>query len=114
MRRDTYTSSDDNELVSDLLRNFAEGPGSAVGIYRDPTTNLTSCIAFQTAHMCRMVRKFPKALCIDATRDTNINRYRLFSFMVAEKIGSSAFVQYALLDGETKTNVMSAFSAYKR
>ncbi|KAG6948316.1 hypothetical protein JG688_00015154 [Phytophthora aleatoria] len=64
--------------------------------------------------MCRMVRKFPKALCIDVTRDTNINRYRLFSFMVAEKIGSGAFVQYALLDGETKTNMMSAFSAYKK
>lgn len=75
MRRETYTSPDDNVRVSQLLQDFSEGPGTAVNIYRDPGSELTSCITFQTAHMKRMARKFPEALCIDATHGTNINRY---------------------------------------
>ncbi|ETI56183.1 hypothetical protein F442_01158 [Phytophthora nicotianae P10297] len=74
MRRETYTSSDDNVRVSQLLQDFGEGPGNAVRIFRDPATSLTSCITFQTAHMRRMARKFPEALCIDATHGTNCNR----------------------------------------
>ncbi|ETP41319.1 hypothetical protein F442_11497 [Phytophthora nicotianae P10297] len=74
MRRETYTSSDDNVRVSQLLQDFGEGPGNAVRIFRDSTTSLTSCITFQTAHMRRMTRKFPEALCIDATHGTNRNR----------------------------------------
>ncbi|ETP24978.1 hypothetical protein F441_02115 [Phytophthora nicotianae CJ01A1] len=102
MRRETYISSDDNVRVSELLQNFGEGPGNTVRIFRDPATSLTSCITFQTAHMRRMARKFPDALCIDATHETNLNRYRLFSFMVTDKFGSGAFVQHALIDEETK------------
>ncbi|ETI30264.1 hypothetical protein F443_22615 [Phytophthora nicotianae P1569] len=74
MRRETYISSDDNVRVSELLQNFGEGPGNTVRIFRDPATSLTSCITFQTAHMRRMARKFPEALCIDATHETNLNR----------------------------------------
>ncbi|ETM98835.1 hypothetical protein PPTG_24540 [Phytophthora nicotianae INRA-310] len=102
MRRETYISSDDNVRVSELLQNFGEGPGNTVRIFRDPATSLTSCITFQTAHMRRMARKFPEAPCIDATHETNLNRYRLFSFMVTDKFGSGAFVQHALIDEETK------------
>ncbi|ETO66937.1 hypothetical protein F444_16000 [Phytophthora nicotianae P1976] len=61
MRRETYTSSDDVR-VSQLLQDFGEGPGNAVRIFRDPTTSLTSCITFQTAHMRRMARMFAEAL----------------------------------------------------
>ncbi|KAG3173529.1 hypothetical protein PI126_g798 [Phytophthora idaei] len=75
MRRETYTSPDANVRVSELLKDLGEGPDNAVKIFRDPGTNLTSCITFQTAHMRRMARKFPEALCIDATHGTNINRY---------------------------------------
>ncbi|ETO99700.1 hypothetical protein F441_22880 [Phytophthora nicotianae CJ01A1] len=42
MRRETYTSSDDNVRVSQLLQDFGEGPGNAVRIFRDPATSLTS------------------------------------------------------------------------
>ncbi|ETI51615.1 hypothetical protein F443_05080 [Phytophthora nicotianae P1569] len=99
--------------VSQLLQDFGEGPGNAVRIFRDPATSLTSCITFQTAHMRRMERKFPEALCIDATHGTNCNRYRLFSFMVTDKFGSGAFVQHALIDGETKLNMKCALKAFK-
>ncbi|KAG3011670.1 hypothetical protein PC119_g13166 [Phytophthora cactorum] len=44
MRKETYTSEDDNERVA------------------------------QTAHTRRMTRKFPEAICVDATYGTNINR----------------------------------------
>ncbi|POM78858.1 Hypothetical protein PHPALM_3564 [Phytophthora palmivora] len=74
MRRETYTSENDNVRVSQLLRDFSEGPGNAVNVFRDSTTGLTSCITFQSAFMRRMTRKFPEALCVDATYGTNINR----------------------------------------
>ncbi|ETM98403.1 hypothetical protein PPTG_19635 [Phytophthora nicotianae INRA-310] len=74
MRMETYTSEDDNERVAEILRDFSEGPGNAVKVFRDKTTGLTSCITFQTAHMRRMTRKFPEAVCVDATYGTNINR----------------------------------------
>ncbi|ETP55087.1 hypothetical protein F442_00318 [Phytophthora nicotianae P10297] len=55
-----------------------------------------------------MARKFPEALCIDATHGTNCN-----SFMVTDKFGSGAFVQHALIDGETKLNMKCALKAFK-
>lgn len=75
MRLETYTSEDDNVRVSQLLKDFSEGPGNAVNVFRDKNTGLTSCITFQTAFMRRMTRKFPEAMCIDATYGTNVNRY---------------------------------------
>lgn len=36
MRRETYTSPDDNVRVSELLEDSAEGPGNAVNIFCDP------------------------------------------------------------------------------
>ncbi|KAG2771709.1 hypothetical protein PC129_g5297 [Phytophthora cactorum] len=113
MRRETYTSPDANVQVSELLKDLGKRPGNAVKIFRDHETNLTSCITFQTAHMRRMARKFPEVLCIDATHGTNINRYRLFSFMVTDKFGSGSFAQNALIDGETKVNMKSAFQVFK-
>ncbi|KAG2820669.1 hypothetical protein PC112_g11689 [Phytophthora cactorum] len=78
MRKETYTSEDDNERVA------------------------------QTAHTRRMTRKFPEAICVDATYGTNINRYRLFSFMVTDKFGCGSFAQHALVDGESKLNMLCA------
>ncbi|KAG1712349.1 hypothetical protein DVH05_000096 [Phytophthora capsici] len=75
MRNETYTSEDDNVRVTQVLQDFSEGPGNAVNVFRDKSTGLTTCITFQTAHMRRMVRKFPEAVCVDATYGTNINRY---------------------------------------
>ncbi|KAG3235349.1 hypothetical protein PI124_g19610 [Phytophthora idaei] len=98
MRKETYTSEDDNERVDQVLRGFSEGPGNAVNVFHDKGTELTSCTTFRTAHMRIMARKFPKAVCIDATYDTNINRYRLFRFMITDKFGCGAFAQHALVD----------------
>ncbi|KAE9088813.1 hypothetical protein PF006_g25494 [Phytophthora fragariae] len=35
MRKETYTSEDDNERVGQVLRDFSEGPGNAVNVFRD-------------------------------------------------------------------------------
>ncbi|KAI9988204.1 hypothetical protein PInf_024478 [Phytophthora infestans] len=51
MRKETYTSGDDNVRVDQVLKDLA-----------------------RTAHMRRMVRKFPDAVCVDATYGTNIDR----------------------------------------
>ncbi|KAG3116322.1 hypothetical protein PI125_g4772 [Phytophthora idaei] len=51
MRKETYTSEDDSERVAQVLRDFSEGPGNAVNVFRDKETGFTSCITFQTAHM---------------------------------------------------------------
>ncbi|KAG2956007.1 hypothetical protein PC119_g27851, partial [Phytophthora cactorum] len=82
MRRETYTSLDDNVHVSELLRYFGDSPVNAVNTFRDQATKMTSCITFQIAHMRRMARKFPEALCMDATHGTSINRYGTSSVLL--------------------------------
>ncbi|ETI30706.1 hypothetical protein F443_22197, partial [Phytophthora nicotianae P1569] len=114
LRMETYTSEYNNERVVEVLRDLSEGPGNAVNVFRNKTTGLTSCIIFQTTHMRRMTRKFPQAVCIDATYGTNINRYRLFSFMVTDKFGCGSFAQHALVDGGSKLNMLYAVRAFKQ
>ncbi|OWZ19768.1 hypothetical protein PHMEG_0005925 [Phytophthora megakarya] len=110
----SYTSLDDNVRLNEVLQDFSEGPDNVVNIFNDRTTRQTSCITFQTAHMRRMTRKFPEVVCIDATYGTNINRYRLFSFMVTDEFGVGAFEQHSLLDGESSDTMASAFRAFKK
>ncbi|ETK86816.1 hypothetical protein L915_08625 [Phytophthora nicotianae] len=114
MRKETYTSEDDNVRVAQVLQDFSEGPGNAVDVFRDKSTGLTTCITFQTAHMRRMVGKFPEAVCVDSTYGTNINRYRLFSFMITDKFGCGAFAQHSLVDGESRLNIECAVRAFKQ
>ncbi|OWZ01820.1 hypothetical protein PHMEG_00026725 [Phytophthora megakarya] len=57
---------------------------------------------------------FTEALFIDATYETNVNRYRLFGFMVTDNFGSGSFAQHALIDGESKRNMKTAFQAFKQ
>ncbi|ETP51427.1 hypothetical protein F442_03438 [Phytophthora nicotianae P10297] len=64
--------------------------------------------------MRRMTRKSPEAVCVDATYGTNINRYRLFSFMVTYKFGCGSFAQHVLVDGESKLNMLFAVRAFKQ
>ncbi|OWY97961.1 hypothetical protein PHMEG_00031389 [Phytophthora megakarya] len=96
MRRETYTSENDNVRVSQLLREFSEDPGKAVNVFRDCTAGLTSCITFQTAFMRRMTQKFPEAFCIDATNGTNINRYD-FNWCSVHKLGTNLLSDHQLI-----------------
>ncbi|EEY69934.1 uncharacterized protein PITG_06471 [Phytophthora infestans T30-4] len=100
MRRNSYTSPEDNVRVTEVLQDFSEEPGIVVNVFRDADTKLTSCITFQTAHMRRMARQFPDVMCVDATHGTNIS--------------SGAFAQYALIDGEPQENMKSSITALKR
>ncbi|KAG3088452.1 hypothetical protein PI125_g18348 [Phytophthora idaei] len=113
MRKETYTSEDDNERAAQVLRDFCKSPGNAVNVFRDKEMGFTSCITFQTAHMRRMTRKFPEAICVDATYGTNINRYRLFSFMITDKFGCGSFAQHALVDGQSQLNMLCAILCQK-
>ncbi|RAW20130.1 hypothetical protein PC110_g23428, partial [Phytophthora cactorum] len=40
--------------------------------------------------------------------------YRLFSFMVTNKFGFGSFAQHALVDGESKLNMLCAIRAFKQ
>lgn len=73
MRKETYTSPDENVRVAELLGDFSEGVDNAVESYKS-STGSTSCITFQTAHMRRMARLFPEVVCVDSTFGTNKNR----------------------------------------
>ncbi|KAI9988932.1 hypothetical protein PInf_022632 [Phytophthora infestans] len=88
MRRNSYTSPDDNMRVTEVLQDFGEGPKTVADVFRDADTKLTSCITFKTAHMRRTARLFPEVI--------------------------GAFAQHALIDGETQENMKSAITAFKR
>ncbi|ETP24101.1 hypothetical protein F441_02851 [Phytophthora nicotianae CJ01A1] len=96
MRRNSYTSPDDNVCVMEVLQDFSESLGNLANVFRDADTKLTSCIIFQTNLMRPMTRLFPEVMCVDATHGTSINSlensmiltclacvniYRLFSCM---------------------------------
>ncbi|KAG3233188.1 hypothetical protein PI124_g21734 [Phytophthora idaei] len=87
---------------------------NVVNVFRVADTKLTSCITFQISHMRRMASLFPEVICVDATHGTNINRYRLFRFMMTDKFGSGTFAQHSLIDGETRANMRNVISAFKR
>lgn len=75
MRAKAYTFEDVNKRVQDVLQVLCEEPGNVAATYRSADANTTSCITFQTAHMWRMLRRFPGVLCVDATYGTNTNKY---------------------------------------
>ncbi|ETO83015.1 hypothetical protein F444_02887 [Phytophthora nicotianae P1976] len=74
MRRNSYTSPDDNVCVMEVLQDFSESLGNLANVFRDADTKLTSCIIFQTNLMRPMTRLFPEVMCVDATHGTSINR----------------------------------------
>ncbi|ETI29782.1 hypothetical protein F443_23105 [Phytophthora nicotianae P1569] len=60
MRRNSYTSPDDNVCVMEVLQDFSESLGNLANVFRDADTKLTSCIIFQTNLMRPMTRLFPE------------------------------------------------------
>ncbi|KAI9988933.1 hypothetical protein PInf_022633 [Phytophthora infestans] len=72
MRRNSYTSPDDNMRVTEALQDFGEGPKTVADVFRDADTKLTSCITFKTAHMRRTARLFPEHALIDGETQENM------------------------------------------
>ncbi len=99
--------------LQELLSEFCEkevGNTSKMYVVND---NIT-CVTFQTGFMRKIFEAFPQILFVDATYNTNVNRYKLFSFMVQDAFGKGQFVQHALLDHETSANMMHAIESFKQ
>jgi hypothetical protein len=70
-----------------LVEFSAESKGNVAEMLVDAAFKVAKVIAFQSARMKRLFRAFPEVVLVDATHDTNANRYKLFSFAVHDVFG---------------------------
>lgn len=75
--------------------------------------NHTSIITLQTKHMRKMKEAFPVVLNMDATHNTNQEKYKPFSFMVTGALGLGQYVQHAIMENESTSSIMRAISSFK-
>eukprot|EP00644_Phytophthora_capsici_P015587 jgi/Phyca11/55809/gw1.44.142.1 len=64
--------------------------------------------------MKRLFRAFPEVVLVDATHDTNANRYKLFSFAVHDVFGKGQYVFHSLVESEEKMNLRLAIQSFKK
>ncbi|KAE9265720.1 hypothetical protein PR003_g32369, partial [Phytophthora rubi] len=62
----------------------------------------------------RLFAAFPEVVLVDSTHDTNVNRYKLFSFAVHDVFGRGQYVQHALVQTEEKPNLVLVVAVFKR
>ncbi|ETK86668.1 hypothetical protein F441_08878 [Phytophthora nicotianae CJ01A1] len=67
------------------LRDFCSRKGNTATIYVNDD-KLAQTITFQTHQMRRFFEAVPEVMMVDATHNTNDARYKLFSFMIHDKI----------------------------
>ena len=60
-----------------------------------------------------MFNAFLEVLNIDSTHNTNTERYKLFSFMMTDALGSGQYVQHAIIENETESSLLSAIQSFK-
>jgi hypothetical protein len=78
----------DAERALAILDEFsAEREGNVAEMMVDADSKVARVICFQSARMKRLFRAFPEVVLVDATHDTNANRYKLFSFAVHDVFG---------------------------
>lgn len=65
----------------------AECEGTSAEIMVDSESKVARVVTFKSARMKRLFRAFPEVMLVDATNDTNANRYKLFSFAVHDVFG---------------------------
>ncbi|EGZ19484.1 hypothetical protein PHYSODRAFT_490466 [Phytophthora sojae] len=80
--------------LTDAQRAFAvmeefclQHGGNSAQILVDSDSNVARVATFQSARMKRLFKAFPEVILVDATHDTNVNRYKLFSFVVHDVFG---------------------------
>ncbi|GMF52864.1 unnamed protein product [Phytophthora fragariaefolia] len=61
--------------------------GNSANVLVDCWTNAARIATFQTARMKRLFKAVPEVIMVDSTHDTNVNRYKLFSFVVHDVFG---------------------------
>ncbi|ETL46993.1 hypothetical protein L916_03221, partial [Phytophthora nicotianae] len=64
--------------------------------------------------MKRLFRSFPEVVLVDATHDTNANRYKLFSFAVHDVFGKGQYVFHSLIETEEIPNLRMAVESFKK
>ncbi|KAE9263853.1 hypothetical protein PF008_g32264 [Phytophthora fragariae] len=87
-KREQRAGLPDAERALAILDEFcAESTGNVAEIMVDDESKVARVITFQSARMKRLFRAFPEVVLVDATHDTNANRYKLFSFAVHDVFG---------------------------
>lgn len=73
----------------------------------------TGVITVQTGHMKKMMQQFPETILVDATHNTNMEKYKLFSFMISDAFGFGQYVQHAVMRREDVQSIRQAIIALK-
>ncbi|KAE9087640.1 hypothetical protein PF010_g19658 [Phytophthora fragariae] len=82
----------DAERAIAVLDEFIErAPGNTAEFIVDSESNVVRVVTFQTARQKRLFAAFPEVVLVDSTHDTNVNRYKLFSFAVHDVFGRVSF-----------------------
>ncbi|ETM01616.1 hypothetical protein L917_01816 [Phytophthora nicotianae] len=79
--------------------------GNMAEFVADYESNQVQVVTFQTARQRRL---------FNATHNTNVNRYKLFSFAVHGVFGRGQFVHHALVRTERKENLALAVASFKK
>ncbi|ETI35427.1 hypothetical protein F443_18230, partial [Phytophthora nicotianae P1569] len=105
----------DAERALAVLDEFAlEAEGNAAEIMVDAESKIARVVTFQSARMRRLFRAFPEAVLVDATHNTNANRYKLFSFVVHDVFGKGQYVFHSLVESEEKVNLGLVIKSFKK
>ncbi|KAE9002049.1 hypothetical protein PR002_g17737 [Phytophthora rubi] len=91
-----------------VLDEFIESaPGNTAEFIVDSESNVVRVVTFQSARQKRLFAPFPEVVLVDSTHDTNVNRYKLFSF-------AGQYLQHALVQTEEKPNLALSVAVFKR
>ncbi|KAE9241234.1 hypothetical protein PF004_g7142 [Phytophthora fragariae] len=91
-----------------VLDEFIESaPGNTAEFIVDSESNVVRVVTFQSARQKRLFAAFPEVVLVDSTHDTNVNRYKLFSF-------AGQYLQHALVQTEEKPNLALSVAVFKR
>lgn len=88
MKKEQRAGMTDAERAIAVLDEFSsECEGNVAEIMVNSDSSCVRVVTFQSARMKRLFRAFPEVVLVDATHDTNANRYKLFSFAVHDVFG---------------------------
>ncbi|POM74259.1 Hypothetical protein PHPALM_8812 [Phytophthora palmivora] len=117
LKRDDKAGTTVSDRLAETLDRFCEKDSFAaahVCMDRQGGKPVARCITLQSSHMRSLFSSFPEVLLVDATHDTNSERYKLFSFMVHDSHGRGQHVQHALMTDERAESMRLAILQFKR
>ncbi|ETK81892.1 hypothetical protein L915_12642, partial [Phytophthora nicotianae] len=105
----------DTDRALAVLDEFCElNSGNMAEVVADNVSNEVQVVTFQTSRQKRLFAAFPEVVLVDSTHNTNVNRYKLFSFAVHDVFGRGQFVHHALVRTEEKGNLARAVASFKK